>query len=57
MYGLRWDVPHETADPSTFFLDKKGMVVFEKIAIATAIACLHTMPSTTFPRINAGLGR
>jgi peroxiredoxin len=31
-YGLRWDAPHETAYPSTFILDKKGMVVFEKIS-------------------------
>jgi peroxiredoxin len=30
MYGLRWDAPHETAYPSTFVLDKKGMIVFEK---------------------------
>src|SRR5271170_1334371 len=32
MYGLRWDAPHETAYPSTFVLDKKGMIVFEKIS-------------------------
>ena len=32
LYGLRWDAPHETAYPSTFILDKKGMVVFEKIS-------------------------
>ena len=32
LYGLRWDAPHETAYPSTFVLDKKGMVVFEKIS-------------------------
>jgi peroxiredoxin len=31
-YGLRWDAPHETAYPSTFVLDKKGVVVFEKIS-------------------------
>jgi peroxiredoxin len=31
MYGLRWDAPHETAYPSTFILDKKGTIVFEKI--------------------------
>ena len=32
LYGLRWDAPHETAYPSTFVLDKKGIVVFEKIS-------------------------
>ena len=32
LYGLRWDAPHETAYPSTFILDKKGMVLFEKIS-------------------------
>jgi thioredoxin-dependent peroxiredoxin len=32
LYGLRWDAPHETAYPSTFILDKTGMVVFEKIS-------------------------
>ncbi|MGA8938051.1 MAG: peroxiredoxin family protein [Acidobacteriaceae bacterium] len=32
LYGLRWDAPHETAYPSTFILDRKGMVVFEKIS-------------------------
>ena len=32
LYGLRWDAPHETAYPSTFVLDKKGKIVFEKIS-------------------------
>jgi peroxiredoxin len=32
LYGLRWDMPHETAYPSTFVLDKKGMISFEKIS-------------------------
>jgi peroxiredoxin len=32
LYGLRWDSPHETAYPSTFILDRKGTVVFEKIS-------------------------
>ncbi|HEY2471529.1 MAG TPA: peroxiredoxin family protein [Terracidiphilus sp.] len=32
LYGLRWDAPHETAYPSTFILDKQGMVVFEKVS-------------------------
>ncbi len=31
-YDLRWDAPHETAYPSTFVLDKRGMIVFEKIS-------------------------
>jgi peroxiredoxin len=31
-YGLRWDAPHETAYPSTFVLNKKGTIVFEKIS-------------------------
>jgi peroxiredoxin Q/BCP len=34
LYGLRWDAPNETAYPSTFILDKKGMIVFEKISHA-----------------------
>ena len=34
LYGLRWDAPHETAYPSTFILDKKGMIVFEKISLS-----------------------
>jgi peroxiredoxin len=32
LYGLRWDMPHETAYPSTFVLDKNGMISFEKIS-------------------------
>jgi peroxiredoxin len=32
LYGLRWDAPHETAYPSTFILDKKGMIAFERIS-------------------------
>ena len=32
LYALRWDAWHETAYPSTFVLDKKGTVVFEKIS-------------------------
>lgn len=31
-YGLRWDAPHETAYPSTFLLDRKGVVFFRKIS-------------------------
>jgi len=29
-YGLRWDAPKETADPSTFVLDRKGTVRYVK---------------------------
>jgi peroxiredoxin len=32
LYGLRWDAPQETAYPSTFVLDKKGVIVFEKVS-------------------------
>ena len=32
LYGLRWDAPRETAYPSTFILDGKGKIVFEKIS-------------------------
>lgn len=31
-YGLRWNAPKETSYPSTFVLDKKGMVRFSKIS-------------------------
>jgi len=31
-YGLRWDAPKETSYPSTFILDRKGMVRFVKIS-------------------------
>jgi peroxiredoxin len=31
-YGLRWDAPHETAYPSTFLIDRHGMVFFRKIS-------------------------
>ena len=31
-YGLRWDAPRETAYPSTFIIDAKGTVRFEKIS-------------------------
>ena len=29
-YGLRWDAPHETAYPSTFLIDPKGVIFFSK---------------------------
>jgi thioredoxin-dependent peroxiredoxin len=31
LYDLRWDAPSETAYPSTFIIDRKGMITFEKI--------------------------
>jgi peroxiredoxin len=31
-YGLRWDAPHETAYPSTFILDRRSKILFEKIS-------------------------
>lgn len=31
-YGLRWDAPNETSYPSTFVLDKKGVIHFEEIS-------------------------
>lgn len=30
LYGLRWDAPKETAYPSTFVIDRGGMVFFSK---------------------------
>ena len=32
LYDLRWDAAHETAYPSTFILDRRGTVLFEKIS-------------------------
>jgi peroxiredoxin len=32
LYGLRWNAPEETAYPSTFLLDTKRVVVYEKIS-------------------------
>jgi hypothetical protein len=31
-YDLRWEAPNETAYPSTFVLDRKGVVRFEKVS-------------------------
>jgi peroxiredoxin len=31
LYGLRWDSPQETAYPSTFLIDRQGVVFFSKI--------------------------
>lgn len=32
LYGLRWDAPQETAYPSTFVVDTRGVVRFAKIS-------------------------
>jgi len=32
LYGLRWDGPKETAYPSTFVIDKSGVIRFEKVS-------------------------
>jgi peroxiredoxin len=32
LYGLRWNAPQETAYPSTFILDARGNILFEKIS-------------------------
>jgi peroxiredoxin len=32
LYGLRWDAPRETAYPSTFLIDQRGVVSFAKIS-------------------------
>jgi peroxiredoxin len=32
LYGLRWDAPRETAYPSTFLIDRHGVVLFEKVS-------------------------
>ena len=31
-YGLRWNAPGETSYPSTFVIDRKGVVKFAKIS-------------------------
>jgi thioredoxin-dependent peroxiredoxin len=32
LYGLRWEAPNETAYPSTFVVDRRGIVRFVKIS-------------------------
>lgn len=32
LYGLRWDAQKETAYPSTFIIDKEGVIVYSKIS-------------------------
>jgi peroxiredoxin len=48
-YGLRWNAPRETAYPSTFVLNRKGVVTFEQISHehgdrTTAAAVLAQLP-------------
>ena len=49
-YRLRWDAPRETAYPSTFVLDQKGVIHFAKISRShgdrtTATEILQTVQS------------
>jgi peroxiredoxin len=49
MYGLRWDAPHETAYPSTFLIDRQGVIFFSKIVKehggrTTAVEILDALP-------------
>jgi len=32
LYGLRWDAPNETAYPSTFLIDREGIIFYRKIS-------------------------
>ena len=50
-YGLRWDAPKETAYPSTFVLDRNGVVRFaetsrvhgDRVPVATALKALSEL--------------
>jgi thioredoxin-dependent peroxiredoxin len=49
MYGLRWDAPHQTAYPSTFLIDRQGVIFFSKIvkehsSRTTAAEILDALP-------------
>ena len=49
LYGLRWDAEQETAYPSTFLVDRQGVVFFSKIVKehggrTTAAEILDAMP-------------
>jgi peroxiredoxin len=51
LYGLRWDAPRETAYPSTFLIDRKGIVFFSKVVKehggrTTASEILNALPKT-----------
>lgn len=51
-YGLRWDAPMETAYPSTFVIDKSGIVVFartshahdDRVPVADVLTALAKLP-------------
>ena len=49
LYGLRWDAEHETALPSTFLIDQKGIIFFSKVVKehggrATSTGILEAIP-------------
>jgi peroxiredoxin len=49
LYGLRWDATRETAYPSTFLINRQGVIFFSKIVKehggrATAAEVLDAMP-------------
>ena len=51
LYGLRWDAAQETAYPSTFLIDRQGVVFFSKIVKehggrTTAAEILDALPKT-----------
>jgi len=50
-YGLRWDAAKETAYPSTFLMDRQGVVFFSKVVKShggrtTAAEILNALPKT-----------
>jgi thioredoxin-dependent peroxiredoxin len=54
LYGLRWDAAQETAYPSTFLIDRQGVVFFSKIVKehggrTTAAEILDAMPKPRKP--------
>jgi peroxiredoxin len=54
-YGLRWDAPRETAYPSTFLIDRHGIVFFTKIVKAhggrtSPQEILDVLPNPPSPR-------
>ena len=55
LYGLRWDAPHETAYPSTFLIDRQGIIFFSKIVKehggrTTAAEILDALPKRKPPQ-------
>lgn len=55
LYGLRWDAPQETAYPSTFLIDRNGVVFFSKIVKehggrTTAAEILDVLPKPKMGR-------